>query len=276
MQKKYPHLFWSPCAAHCLDLMLEDIFKLPKFKTTWEKAIKVHSYIYTRPSLLNLMRKFTNKKELIKPAKTRFATAFLTLQRVYEQKKNLRKMFTSEEWITSKWAKETSGKHVERIMLSTSFWREAVLSLKFASPLVRVLRLVDGEMKPAMGYIYEAMDRAKEAIAKAFNNDRTKYREVYDIIDKRWDVQLHQPLHAAGFFLNPEFFYKDPQAAKTTEIQGGLFNCVLKMLPNAKEQDIVMQDLTKYEKAEGMFGHTLAIRNRSIKAPGISVSPSHY
>ena len=29
--------------------------------------------------------------------------------------------------------------------------------------LVKVLRLVDGE-KPAMGYLYEAMDRAKEAI----------------------------------------------------------------------------------------------------------------
>ena len=32
-----------------------------------------------------------------------------------------------------------------------------------SEPLVKVLRLVDGE-KPAMGYLYEAMDRAKEAI----------------------------------------------------------------------------------------------------------------
>ena len=30
-------------------------------------------------------------------------------------------------------------------------------------PLVKVLRLVDGE-KLAMGYLYEAMDRAKESI----------------------------------------------------------------------------------------------------------------
>ena len=30
-------------------------------------------------------------------------------------------------------------------------------------PLVRLLRLVDGD-KPAMGYLYEAMDRAKEVI----------------------------------------------------------------------------------------------------------------
>jgi hypothetical protein len=32
-----------------------------------------------------------------------------------------------------------------------------------SEPLVKVLCLVDGD-KPLMGYLYEAMDRAKEAI----------------------------------------------------------------------------------------------------------------
>ena len=32
-----------------------------------------------------------------------------------------------------------------------------------SEPLVKVLRLVDGD-KPAMGYLYEAIDRGKEAI----------------------------------------------------------------------------------------------------------------
>ena len=39
-----------------------------------------------------------------------------------------------------------------------------------SKPLVRVFRLVDGE-KPAMGYLYEAMDRAKEAI-RAYYEDK--------------------------------------------------------------------------------------------------------
>ena len=33
---------------------------------------------------------------------------------------------------------------------------------EISEPLVRVLHLVDGDEKPAMGYLYEAMDRAKE------------------------------------------------------------------------------------------------------------------
>ena len=43
--------------------------------------------------------------------------------------------------------------------------------MKVVLPLVKVLRLVDGDAKPAMGYIYEAMDRAKEEIAKNVDHE---------------------------------------------------------------------------------------------------------
>mgnify|MGYP003702456167 CR=1 FL=1 len=121
LETKRPHLYWTPCAVHCLDLMLEDIFKLSKFKKTFDRAIVMHGYIYNRPSLLNMMRHFTQLKELVKPAKTRFATAFLTLQRVYQKRNNLRKMFTSDEWTKSKWAKEPRGKKTTQILLMPSF-----------------------------------------------------------------------------------------------------------------------------------------------------------
>ncbi|XP_010267365.1 PREDICTED: uncharacterized protein LOC104604624 [Nelumbo nucifera] len=99
---KYPHLMWTPCATNCLNLILEDIGKLPVVKRTLEKAIALTGYIYNHPGLLNLMRKFTSQKELLRPAKTRFATSFLTLQCIYEQKKNLWDLFNSKEWSDSK------------------------------------------------------------------------------------------------------------------------------------------------------------------------------
>lgn len=30
LEAKYPHLYWTSCVAHCLDLMLEDMFKIKK------------------------------------------------------------------------------------------------------------------------------------------------------------------------------------------------------------------------------------------------------
>ncbi|KAL6334662.1 hypothetical protein AAG906_019526 [Vitis piasezkii] len=61
-----PHLYWTPCAAHCLDLMLEDIGKLPNIKRTLERAISLNGYIYNRSGLLNMMRRFTRQRELLR------------------------------------------------------------------------------------------------------------------------------------------------------------------------------------------------------------------
>lgn len=54
-------------------------------------------------------------------------------------------------------------------------------------PLVKVLRLANNEKKPAMRYIYKAMNRAKEAIANAFGWKPTKYNDIFKIIDERWE-----------------------------------------------------------------------------------------
>ena len=32
MMERYPKIYWTPCAAHCIDLLLEDIGEVPRFK----------------------------------------------------------------------------------------------------------------------------------------------------------------------------------------------------------------------------------------------------
>jgi hypothetical protein len=44
--------------------------------------------------------------------------------------------------------------------------------VKITEPLVRVLRLVDNEDKPAMGYLYRAMYKAREDIEKRLKEIR--------------------------------------------------------------------------------------------------------
>ena len=79
-------------------------------------------------------------------------------------------------------------------MRDNKFWKKVRKVLKVFEPLVKVSRLVDGDDKPTMGFIYEAMDRAKQAIM-----ENVKYHDKYiKIIDARWNDQLHHPLHATG------------------------------------------------------------------------------
>ena len=56
-----------------------------------------------------------------------------------------------------------------------SFWNIIVFFLKVSSPLVCMLRLVDGEIKASMEYIYEAVNRHKNKIVRIFNGNEEKY-----------------------------------------------------------------------------------------------------
>ena len=98
LMMKYRTLFWSPCATHCLDLMLENIADKRYFSiidNTVRKAKDVTKFIYNHRWVLDLMRReYTNGKELCRSAITRFATNFLSLQCFIKFKKELRQMFT--------------------------------------------------------------------------------------------------------------------------------------------------------------------------------------
>ena len=205
LMEKRKKLIWSPCASHCIDNMLEDMGEFPIFKDTIKKAREVCVYIYKHVWVLSLFRKFSKKRELKRASVTRFATSFLNLKSVEENKLPLRAMFASEEWAKRNYATKMEAKKVEAILLlDNKFWKSVTYCLKCVGPLVvKVLRLVYGDAKPAMGYVYEAMDIAKEKIAKNFNNQKTKYERIWNIIYLRWDLQLHRPLHVGLYFLNP-------------------------------------------------------------------------
>ncbi|XLR35127.1 hypothetical protein S83_063027, partial [Arachis hypogaea] len=208
LMKKRKKLFWTPCAAHCIDLMLEDLEKkVTLHKDTIYKGRKITTYIYARTALIALLHIHTKGKDLVRPGMTRFATSYLTLGCLNDNKGSLIKMFLSDQWTSSNFAKTKDGKIIASVVLDKVFWKEVVICLRAAYPLLHVLRMVDSEEKPAMGFIYEEMTSAKKKIRDAFQGVETSYIPIWDIIDARWGNQLHRPLHAAGYYLNPQIHY---------------------------------------------------------------------
>ena len=204
LMAKRKQLFWSPCVAHCLDLILSDIGDLPIHNDVMSKARKITVYIYRHSWVLNLMRKHTKKKELVRAGVTRFTASYLTLRRLHETKIRFTSMFGSEEWQRNQYSKKADGIKVRDIILANqTFWISIKYCLKCVLPLVKILRLADGDVKPAIGYIYESMDKAKKQIQNNFRGVKKNYQPIWDIVDKRWEFQLHRPLHAANYYLNP-------------------------------------------------------------------------
>ncbi|RDX73753.1 hypothetical protein CR513_46589, partial [Mucuna pruriens] len=177
--EKRTKLFWSPCAVHCLDQVLENIRELSIFYNTLVNAKKITTYIYRHTWVLNLYRQYSKGRKLACDK---------------QQKNALRSMFASKEWATSSHASKSEAKQVMNLVLSDGrFWKSITYCLKCVIPLVKVLRLVDSDSKPVMSYI---MDKAKEQIAENFQKQ-----------ESRWNLQLHRPLHAAAYYLNPRYHY---------------------------------------------------------------------
>ncbi len=86
LMSKYPTIFWTPCATHCLDLLLEDLGKIDWIRDAIDSAKSITKFIYNHSSVLSLMRRFTGNKELIRPATTHFAMRFISLQSLLRSK----------------------------------------------------------------------------------------------------------------------------------------------------------------------------------------------
>ncbi|CAN1791345.1 hypothetical protein LINPERHAP1_LOCUS19269 [Linum perenne] len=52
-------------------------------------------------------------------------------------------------------------------MLSVTFWKGVNLCLKVCEPLVKVLRIVDGDVKPSIGFVYGKLVTVKREIQES-------------------------------------------------------------------------------------------------------------
>ena len=147
-----------------------------------------------------MMRKYyTNGRDLIHPVITRFATNFISLQCLYKFRNQRWKMFTSDAWNNMTVSSTPIGEEIAAIVLDNKFWKYVEYIFKCYESLVMLLCLVDSEDKPAMGYLYEAMNRAELAIQRRLKN-KEEYMPYLRVIDRRWEIQMQSPLHTAAFF----------------------------------------------------------------------------
>jgi hypothetical protein len=176
LMEKRKSLFWTPYVAHYIDLILEDFEnKLEVHQVTIAKGRRITSYIYSRIILISMLRHFMKKKDLIRSAATRFTIAYLTLGCLNDHKMQLMTMFTSKQWSLCRFARIEEGKRIQNCVLDNRFWHDVTKCIKTTHLLIKVLRLVNSDEKPAMDFIYKVMDEAKEKIQVNFGFVKKRY-----------------------------------------------------------------------------------------------------
>ncbi|XP_066353938.1 uncharacterized protein [Miscanthus floridulus] len=260
LAEKRPNIFWTSCATHTINLMLQGIGNIPRFKKVIDQAKAFTIFVYGHTRTLECLRHFTEGKEIIRPGVTRFASAFLTLNSMLEKKDQLRKMVVHSRWDTLKDVKSKKGKDATATILSPTFWKDVKLCLSVFEPLVKVLRLVDGDVKPSMGFLYGELLKAKREIKEAYGNVETRYKEVIAIIDKKMKGRLDSPLHLTAYLLNPYYSYANPSIFDEPTITEGFISCVETFYNDDedKQDQTANHELKKFQDREGPFNKKLA------------------
>ncbi|XP_077217989.1 uncharacterized protein LOC143852490 [Tasmannia lanceolata] len=98
VEKAYKHIFWSPCMVHTLNLILKDLAR----EFIWMKEIYVVGkdivkYVTNHSQALAIFRSHS-KLELLKVAKIRFASHYITLKRLLVVREALLQTVVLDTW----------------------------------------------------------------------------------------------------------------------------------------------------------------------------------
>ena len=191
LMKKYD-LYWTPCAAHCIDLMFEDIGKRESVSDLITNARKITNFIYNYGWLVAIMRKVCGG-DIVRPRAIRFATNYIALASLLKERDDWKKIFISDEWASHKLSRTTVRREVEGLMFNHPYWEKVSNLVSIYEALYTVLRIVDSEIVPTMPFVYELSRVMKQ------NLHTLKVKEwVKNIIVDHWDKTLKHPLQAVG------------------------------------------------------------------------------
>ncbi|KAH9625387.1 hypothetical protein KSS87_011458 [Heliosperma pusillum] len=260
--QNYGMVFVSPCASHCVNMILDDFCKIDWVNLCIIQAQTITRFVYNNMVLLELMKKFTLGQDVIRTGITKPVSNFLSLQALFRQRPKLKQMFNSPEYSVY----SGCGTKSQAVLEDNEFWRAVEECVAISEPFLRILREVaDG--KPAVCSIYELMMKAKESIRTYYIMDEGKCKTLLDIVDKKWHNQLHTPLHSAAAFLNPCIQY-NPEIKFLSALKEDFYNVVEKLIPTPELRRDITAQMLLFTRASGIFGCNLAKEARDAVTPG--------
>jgi hypothetical protein len=222
LRTHFPWLTTTCCGTHVLALELKDLAKIPAVAAVIAKVQVVLSLFWGRKRwprrrLRETIAANHGGKEfgLYRAKQTRFAGKFREMSRMLRCKADLQQVVVSSDYAKQKFTQRGTsadgddqldpaiGTKVKAIVLDEDgFWRPMTEILYIAMPLIKLLRLLDGN-KPAIGKIYDRMFTIGQRLQQ-MSNTISWAPAMSKIHSERWEY-LHSPFHAAAYALDPEF-----------------------------------------------------------------------
>lgn len=169
------------------------------------------------------------------------------------------------EWKTSRSKKE---KDVQNDIINNEFWNDCFVVIQATTPLVRLLRLMDFDEKPVLGYVYGGVNRAINAIIEYFKHQNNKYEPYTNIVQDKWQNTLLHDIHAAAYFLNPVYQYDEDAGSNSPEVMRMLQTILHNSHVSNIDGDKLAAETAIYRRREGSFATSSALTVIKTSKPG--------
>ncbi|KAL8514689.1 hypothetical protein ACS0TY_013688 [Phlomoides rotata] len=172
-----------------------------------------------------------------------------------------------ETFRESRYYKDKKASAVLEVVLDLKFWSDCAIVVGDVAPLIRVLRIMDTDRRPSIGYVYDGIYRANKAIKDMFRHKKRLYKPFTNIIKARWDKQLRRDIHAAAYLLNPVFAYDRENMCKKKEIMDGFIEMVTTLIGDKSIQRKCIDEVGVFQDRLGSFGRPLALDSSKTMQP---------
>jgi hypothetical protein len=282
IEDRYPNIFWSGCLVHTMNLLMHDIIKMKDHDYRWIGALynrgkKMIRFI-TNHSMAHYIFHSHSKLKLLKIAKARFASYYLTFRRLLKVREALASMASSDSWqnlknMATSVSERSDFQEVEDTVLDGHFWQQVRYILQFTKPIYIMIRFADTN-RPVIEEVYEQMDSILGQIKDIVEpKDAILYDHIHKLVVKRWD-NLNVPLHALAYVLTPKYYSSSwlaqpaPRGGErrklhtNSDLQNGYMLALDKLVPDEEECAQVRSKLRKYISEHGVFCNLHATKDR--------------
>ncbi|KAG8389162.1 hypothetical protein BUALT_Bualt02G0200400 [Buddleja alternifolia] len=221
VEQTYPHIFWTPCVVHTLNLAMKNICAAKNTEAnevTYEEchritqvsglAVMIRNFIMNHSMRLSMFNEFS-KLKLLAVADTRFVASIVILKRFRLLKSQMQSMVISERWSDYRDDDVAKARLVKEKLLDDMWWDQINYILSFTEPIYKMLRLCDTD-QPSLHLVFEMWDTMIMKVkASIYRHEKEKDFEessfwsvVKKILEDRWS-KSNTPLHCLAYSLNP-------------------------------------------------------------------------
>jgi len=219
VEQTYPHIFWTPCVVHCLNLALKSMCQ-PSEKSTqfinckWildliGEVSSLKIFVLNHDMAHALFQKHS-ALSLLKVAETRFASHVVMTSRVHQVKASLERMVMDDDWRNYKGDKviEAKTREIKSLVMNDEWWDKIEYFLKFTEPIVSMLRSADLDA-PKLHLVYDMWDTMIEKVKAIIFEQEGKdlivgqsnlFYTIQEILVARWN-KSNTPLHCMAHSL---------------------------------------------------------------------------